>query len=175
MSIYSLLTHSITRSDTDAFTQPSSSSGSSNSNSVDTHLKALLVEMHNILNTLPTSLTNIYQEIQTDRQSELFNTRNLGSLLNTLYSFADDLNRRLHLSAIEQSKFNVQMLDEIKALSNRQLEINTAMMQWIQQQQQQQQQQQEYHQHQQQKCLDASDKSTQTNSFSLAAEMLETS
>ncbi|TIB09524.1 hypothetical protein E3P89_03180 [Wallemia ichthyophaga] len=129
MSIYSLLTHSITRSDTDAFTQPSSSSGSSNSNSVDTHLKALLVEMHNILNTLPTSLTNIYQEIQTDRQSELFNTRNLGSLLNTLYSFADDLNRRLHLSAIEQSKFNVQMLDEIKALSNRQLEINTAMMQ----------------------------------------------
>ncbi|EOR01785.1 hypothetical protein J056_004021 [Wallemia ichthyophaga EXF-994] len=169
MSIYSLLTHSITRSDTDAFTQPSSSSGSSNSNSVDTHLKALLVEMHNILNTLPTSLTNIYQEIQTDRQSELFNTRNL------VYSFADDLNRRLHLSAIEQSKFNVQMLDEIKALSNRQLEINTAMMQWIQQQQQQQQQQQEYHQHQQQKCLDASDKSTQTNSFSLAAEMLETS
>ncbi|TIA70220.1 hypothetical protein E3P91_03196 [Wallemia ichthyophaga] len=174
MSIYSLLTHSITRSDTDAFTQPSSSSGSSNSNSVDTHLKALLVEMHNILNTLPTSLTNIYQEIQTDRQSELFNTRNLGSLLNTLYSFADDLNRRLHLSAIEQSKFNVQMLDEIKALSNRQLEINTAMMQWIQQQQQQQQQQ-EYHQHHQQKCLDTSDKSTQTNPFSLAAEMLETS
>lgn len=64
------------------------------------------------------------------------------------------------------------MLDEIKALSNRQLEISTAMMQWIQQQQQQQE---EYHQHHQQKCLDASDKSTQTNPFSLAAEMLETS
>lgn len=83
MSIYTLLSQTISRSDTDALTQPSSSAGSAQSTaSVDTHTKALLVEMHTIISTLPSVIKDgNKEEMRAQRDSDLLCIRNLGTFM----------------------------------------------------------------------------------------------